>query len=235
MKLRISVAGAIAAAGVLLATANPAVSAGLPVEGNGWKLQSKHHITGIAPGTTFTVTFTSKALKTKYTPYLNRSIAQLKAEGVDISLGGVTEVDAGVCPPKGTIQFDEVYRPHNGEPGMSRALPCWASGEVARGGHVQINSEYWDGWTLPEYMLHNVFPHEMLHVIGLDHPNTDVNGDGDVSAGECVKTSYGNKPVMCNPNGGYGTSTNQGKLVGFDLAGVKQLLANGKAAAASKS
>ncbi|MFJ1747192.1 hypothetical protein ACIOJD_13240 [Streptomyces sp. NPDC088116] len=111
MKSRIPLTGAIAAAVALLATANPAVAADRPLEGNGWRLQSKHRITSIAPGTAFTITFTSTALKTKYTPYLTRSIAQLKAEGVNISIGGVTNIDPGMCPPtKGTIQFAEVYR-----------------------------------------------------------------------------------------------------------------------------
>ncbi|MEU3598495.1 hypothetical protein ABZ714_07140 [Streptomyces sp. NPDC006798] len=227
MKSRIFAVGAIAAAVGLLATANPAVAAGRPLEGKGWKLQSQHRVTSIAPGTVFTITFTSNALKTKYTPYLTRSIAQLKAEGLNISIGGVTNVSPAVCPPKGTVQFAEVYRPLGGQPGMSRALTCWTGDNAARGGHVQINSEYWTGWNLPEYMLNNVFPHELLHVIGLGHPNKDLNGDGTVAAGECVATSYGNKPVMCSPNGGYSTATNQGKLVGFDLAGVRRLIANG--------
>ncbi|MEU5402861.1 hypothetical protein ABZ348_26595 [Streptomyces sp. NPDC005963] len=234
MKSRIPVIGAIAAAVTLLATANPAVAVGRPLEGTGWKLLPQHRVTSIEPGTVFTVTFTSTALKTKYTPYLTRSITQLKAEGVNISIGGVTNVDPAVCPPtKGTIQFAEVYRPLNGQPGMSRALPCWTGDDAAWGGHVQINSEYWTGWNLPTYMLNNVFPHEMLHVIGLDHPNKDLNGDGTVAPGECVATSDGNKPVMCSPNGGYTTTTNQGKLVGFDAAGVRQLLANGTIASTS--
>ncbi|MFE5854765.1 hypothetical protein ACFQ61_16355 [Streptomyces sp. NPDC056500] len=228
MKSRFSVIGAMVAVVTLLLSAHPAVAAGRPLEGNGWKLLSNDRVTSIEPGTVFTVTFTSTALKTKYTPYLTRSIAQLQAEGVNISIGGVTNVDPAVCPPtKGTIQFAEVYRPLNGQPGMSRALPCWTGDNAAWGGHVQMNSEYWTGWYLPTYMLNNVFPHEMLHVIGLDHPNKDLNGDGTVAAGECVATSSGNKPIMCSPNGGYSTTADQGKLVGFDTAGVRQLIANG--------
>ncbi|MEU5161345.1 hypothetical protein AB0G74_17285 [Streptomyces sp. NPDC020875] len=226
MKSRISVVGAVVAAFLILLTANPAVAAGRPLEGNGWKLMAHHRVTSIAPGSVFTITFTSTALKTKYTPFLTRSLAQLQAEGVNISIGGVTNVAPELCPPQGTIQFAEIYRPL-GEPGASRALACWTGDNAARGGHVQMNSEYWTGWYLPEYMLHNVFPHELLHVLGLYHPNKDLNGDGTVAAHECVATSYGNKPVMCAPNGGYTTTTNQGKLVGFDLAGVRQLIANG--------
>ncbi|MBQ1164563.1 hypothetical protein KBZ21_42030, partial [Streptomyces sp. A73] len=76
--------------------------------------------------------------------------------------------------------------------------------------------------------LTNTIVHEVLHALGLDHPNTDLDGDGTVEPYECVQTSSGNKPIMCSPNGGYQTS-NMGKLVGFDVNGVKALLANARA------
>lgn len=46
---------------------------------------------------------------------------------------------------------------------------------------------------------------------------------------ECVATSYGNKPIMCDPNGGYRTTADADKLTGFDLNGRKALLANARA------
>ncbi|GAA2309857.1 hypothetical protein OHT20_06560 [Streptomyces caniferus] len=43
-----------------------------------------------------------------------------------------------------------------------------------------------------------------------------------------MATSYGNTPIMCSPNGGYKTS-NAGRLTGYDVNGLKALLANAKA------
>jgi hypothetical protein len=61
----------------------------------------------------------------------------------------------------------------------------------------------------------------------LDHPNTDLNKNGIVASGECVKNTAGIKPVLCSTNRGPVPSTAAGRYTSeFDLAGLRQMLAN---------
>lgn len=222
----IASATALALASVTAPVADAATT-GPVLSGTGWKALTSKNIDSIDPGRQYTVTFKSAFLKRKYAPMLVKSVEQLQDMGVRIDIGGVTAVDATSCPSAGTIQFDEVYRPLNGEPGMSRALSCHDQGNnSAWGGHVQMDSEYWTGWNIPSHVLENTFAHELTHVLGLDHPNTDLNNDGKVEKFECVKTSYGYTPVMCSPNGGYTSGTLPGTLGYYDGKGIAQMLAN---------
>ncbi|MBQ1163496.1 hypothetical protein KBZ21_36490, partial [Streptomyces sp. A73] len=84
------------------------------------------------------------------------------------------------CGPAYHIQVTERYRPL-GTPGWSKGVPCpWQPVGLGRGGLVIDNSEYWTGWPIRKAHLTNTIVHEVLHALGLDHPNTDLDGDGTV-------------------------------------------------------
>lgn len=209
---------------------SPAHAATITTSGVGHKILTSENITSVKPSQQYTVTFASATVKNQTAKYLARALPQIKAAGVKLTVGGTETVAAGKCPSRGHIHFTEVYRPL-GSAGMSRALPCYdTTDKTAWGGIVQMDSEYYDGsWPLPTYMMWNSHVHEMLHILGLDHPNYDKDKDGRVEDYECVATSYGNRPLMCSPNGGYKTAANMGKLVGYDINGVKALIANAQA------
>ncbi|RAJ70305.1 hypothetical protein K378_01470 [Streptomyces sp. Amel2xB2] len=221
------VAAAIAATVALTATQASAVT--VTTVGSGWKVFTAKNVTSIKPSQQYTVTFESTATKNLTAKYLAQAVPQINAAGVKLTVGGVETVAAGKCAPRGHIHVTRVYQPL-GKKGFSRALPCYdTTDNSAFGGIVQMDSEYYDGRnTLPTANMWNVHVHEMLHVLGLDHPNVDLNRDGTVADYECVQTSYKNKPLMCSPSGGYKTATNQGKLLAYDINGLKALLANAK-------
>ncbi|WP_326806623.1 hypothetical protein OHB04_02205 [Streptomyces sp. NBC_01775] len=224
--LATAAAGALAAA---VALAPQASAATVQTSGSGWKLTSQIGVYAASPSTTYTITFETAAMKTRYAPYYTEALKQINAAGLHITVGGVEPVDINKCGPKNHIQVTERYRPV-GTPGWSKGVPCpYQPKGLGVGGLVIYDSEYWDGsWPITQVHLKNTIPHEILHALGLDHPNTDLDKDGVIEPHECVATSYGNKPIMCSPNGGYSTS-NAGKLVGYDVNGVKALIANARA------
>lgn len=217
--------------GVALAlVTTPACASTATYSGTGWKIATFLGVKAISPTQQFTVTFASQTVKNRWAPKLTAAIAQLNATGVHIKIGGIeTYPNTATCPVRGHVFVMEAYRPL-GTAGYSRGLPCHdTENGAAWGGWVQMDSEYGAGtWKLADYLWKNLPAHEMLHAIGLNHANSDVNGNGVVENFECVKTSYGNSPLMCSPNGGYKTAANAGKLVGFDINGVKALLNNAK-------
>lgn len=194
--------------------------------GTGWRATTQCAVYSLNPNQPFTVTFSTQALKDRYVPYLTQELAQLNTAGLQISVGGIETPDYSTVPPQGHIQFGEAYRPI-GTPGYSQGLPCWNTADHSVwGGYVLIDSEYWDGsWSITETKKKNIIPHELLHTLGLDHPNTDLNNDGLVSSYEAVKDTTGVTPLMTSPNGGYQDSR-AGQLTPYDLNGIKQLLAN---------
>lgn len=227
--MRKTLAGATAAALTACAlTATPTHAATLTTAGTGWKLTSQLGVTSLSPSRQYTITFATAAMKTRYTPLLAPAVAQVNAAGVKLAIGGVEAVDPSKCGPVGHIQITEMYRPM-GRPGFSQGMPCPNPPKgVGVGGIVAYDSEYWTGYKIETYKLRNTIVHEPLHALGLDHPNRrDVTGT-EIPYG-CVATSYGNTPIMCSPNGGYKTTVNMGKLTGFDVSGIKALLANARA------
>ncbi|SCK41133.1 hypothetical protein [Streptomyces sp. WMMB 322] len=195
--------------------------------GPGFQVAARSGVTSVSPSRSYTITFASVRLRERYVPHLTDGVAQLRAAGVKVTIGGVEDVDPAVCPPRGHIQFTQTYRPV-GRGGYSRGMPCPAPEKgVAAGGVVTMDSEYFDGtWDIAPHKLRNTFTHEMLHVFGLGHPNLDRDGDGSVEPYECVTDPHGTSPVMCSPNGGHRSAAGAGRLTGFDVAGIRALLAN---------
>ncbi|GHJ21596.1 hypothetical protein [Streptomyces albus] len=216
----------LAVATAMTLTASQATAAGVRTAGTGWKTATVLGVTSASPTRTYTITFATEQLRQRYTPYYTQALPQIRDAGIHIELGGVEPVDPNRCGPDWHIQITEMYRPL-GTPGWSQGMPCpFPPQGMSRGGIVAYDSEYWDGtWDIKEHHLKNTIVHEVLHTLGLDHPNVDLDGDGKVAPYECVATSYGNKPIMCSPNGGYSTA-NAGKLVGYDVNGLKALVAN---------
>ncbi|OEU88121.1 hypothetical protein DB35_17060 [Streptomyces abyssalis] len=206
----------------------PAHAARLTVKGTGFRLATRLGVTSVSPSRQYTVTFASAELKRRYTPHLTAAVAQLRAAGVTMSVGGVERTDPSVCPPTGHIHYTEKYRPA-GRGGYSLGRPCPDPAEgVAAGGVVTMDSEYHDGtWHIAPYQVRNTSVHEMLHVLGLDHPNLDLDGDGAAGPYECPAGPGGTRPVMCSPNGGHRTA-GAGRLTGFDIEGIEALLANAR-------
>ncbi|WP_406474632.1 hypothetical protein [Streptomyces platensis] len=219
-----------AALAVCALAAVPTQAATLATKGTGWQLTTQLGVTSLSPGRQYTITFATSAMKTRYTPYLTAAVAQAKAAGLKLAIGGVEPVNPAKCGPVGHIQFTELYRPL-GRPGFSQGMPCPNPPKgVGTGGIVAIDSEYWDGtWPMPAYKLRNTLVHEPLHALGLDHPNLDLNKDGKTADYECAANPSGETPIMCSPNGGYRTAPGMGRLTGFDLNGLKALLANARA------
>ncbi|WP_030992241.1 hypothetical protein [Streptomyces sp. NRRL S-1813] len=226
--MRKPLACAAAALAACALTTTPTHAATLKTAGTGWKLASQLGVTSISPFRQYTITFATTAMKARYTPLLAPAVAQIKAAGVKITIGGVEAVNPAKCGPVGHIQITELYRPM-GKAGFSQGMPCPNPAKgVGVGGIVAYDSEYWTGYRIETYKLRNTLVHEPLHALGLDHPNSRDAAGQEIPYG-CVATSYGNTPVMCSPNGGYKTATNMGKLTGYDTNGLKALLANARA------
>ncbi|MFG2532757.1 hypothetical protein [Streptomyces sp. NPDC048516] len=197
--------------------------------GTGWRITTQCRVYCLSPSQQYTITFPTQALKDRYTPYLTAAVAQLVTAGVNLAIGGVETPDYSTVPPLGHIQYGEAYRPV-GTAGYSQGLPCYNTATNAVwGGYVLIDTEYWDGtWTITTIKLKNTLVHELLHTLGLDHCNSDMNNDGAIASYETVKDTTGVSPIMTSPNGGYQDSR-AGTLTPYDLNGIKQLLANATA------
>ncbi|WP_327222966.1 hypothetical protein OG229_02165 [Streptomyces platensis] len=225
---KILVASAAAALTACALTATPTQAATIVTAGTGWKLTSQLGVTSIWPSQTYTITFATEAMRKRYTPLLTPAVAQINAAGVHLKIGGVETVNPAKCGPAYHVQITEMYRPM-GKAGFSQGMPCPNPPKgVGVGGIVAYDSEYWTGYPIEQSKLRNTIVHEPLHALGLDHPNR-LDATGKEVAYGCVATSYGNTPIMCSPNGGYKTATNMGKLTGYDINGLKALLANAKA------
>ncbi|AKZ60745.1 conserved exported protein of unknown function (plasmid) [Streptomyces ambofaciens ATCC 23877] len=231
-------------AGVLTLTA-----ATLPTptySGTGWKALTQHGIYSLHPGP-YDIVWADTTARTTLTRYFKLPAAQVtRSVGVRINI--TTTLDTTpptACPARHRIVVHYTHQPM-GQPGMSQALPCHATGNnSAWGGHIRMDSEYWTvpTWfgpspTVNEARRKDAAAHELGHILGLDHANTDIDHDGVVEAGECVAKN-GLRPLMCSPNRGLPLSKpggGAGPFVhtleagrfskDFDLPGLRQLLAN---------
>lgn len=222
---------------LVVALATPADSATGPAySGRGWQIWTGQGIYSLNPDP-YEIVFADTTARTKLKPYLTKPAAQATTvTGVQITVTDTIDpTPAELCPPRHRIVVHYGYRP-TGEQGMSQANPCYEiSNGSAWGGHMLIDSEYWtsSAWFSADPVKNdgyrwNTISHELGHVLGLAHPNTDVDGDGTIEANECVATASGTRPVMCSPNtGGYLNAIDAGRFTPpFDEPGLKQLAAN---------
>lgn len=203
--------------------------------GYGWKILTRKGIHSIHPDG-YTIYFASDLARDRMRGHLNDVADQLASvTGVSFNVNTSTLRSTGgftSCPARHEIIVSHEYRPM-GEKGMSQALPCYSTYDnSAWGGYVRIDGEYWrEDWFSTNDVLNkarrlNAITHEVGHVIGLDHPNKDLDRDGSVEAHECEKTYYGYLPVMCAPKGGYTGSKSGGEFTSIDKPGLRQLEAN---------
>jgi len=235
LKRTLAIAATLAATAALAtSSAGTATAASVVTSGTGWKTVTQLGVTSASPSQTYTVTYESDAVRKFYAPQIQRAVDQINATtDLNIAIGGVEPMQPDKCGPDFHIQVMELRNPMGDDkPGWSQGMPCPHPPKgMSKGGVVAMNSTYRSGeWSsISQTQLQNTAVHEVLHAVGLDHPNYDKDGDGSVENYECVATSYGNKPIMCSPNGGYSTWNNVGRLVGYDINGIKQLVANARA------
>jgi hypothetical protein len=225
-----------AAAGLLLASTSPAGSATGPVySGRGWKILTSQGIYSLHPDP-YEIVWADATARTKLKGYMVKPASQVTTvTGVQVTVTDTIDLTpADTCPPRHRIVVHYGHQPM-GLKGMSQARPCYAIADgSAWGGHVLMDSEYWtsSSWFSTDPVKNdayraNAISHELGHVLGLDHPNTDIDADGTVEAYECVTTASGTRPLMCSPNGGYYNATDAGRFTPpFDEPGLKQLITN---------
>ncbi|MEU3528804.1 hypothetical protein AB0E62_33985 [Streptomyces sp. NPDC038707] len=241
MRLRVRLTLPALLAGLLLALApGQATAASAVYSGPGWRIDTANGIHSLSPAP-YLFTFADSASRTRLTPYAQAVAAQLTSvTGATFTVTTIIEAPPaeGSCPAEHHMVLGVKYRP-TGVKGMSRAWSCYTNRpgspdhHAAWGGWTWIDSEYWyANWfstnaTVNAAQIKNAITHEIGHLVGLAHPNTDVDGDGVVEDYECVRTTYGYLPVMCAPGlGGYTTSSGGGQFTSIEAPGLRQLVAN---------
>ena len=221
---------------LLLAGATDAHATTSPVyKGTGWQAWTSNSIYSLAPDP-YVVVFADSTARTKLSKYFTGPAAQVTtAVGVPITVSTTLDTTPVTsCPTRHRIIVHYSYRP-TGTTGMSTTSACHALADgSAWGGHIRMDSEYWTSstWfssnlTTNEARRKDAVTHELGHILGLAHPNTDLDKDGVIENGECVRNAAGLRPLMCSPNRGNPPSTAGGKFTSeFDLPGLRQMLQN---------
>jgi hypothetical protein len=240
--LSATTAGILAALTLLLASATSARAATTPVyQGTGWSIATEDDIHSLDIEDPYLFTFADTASRTRLTPYATAVATQLhEVTGLTITVTTIIEAPPaeGSCPAEHHMILGVKYRPI-GIAAMSHAYPCYTNRpgqpdyHAAWGGWTWIDSEYWyANWfstnsTVNTARIKNAVTHEIGHLVGLGHPNTDIDGDGIVEDYECVRTVSGYLPVMCAPGlGGATTEWGGGRFTSRDTPGLEQLVAN---------
>lgn len=236
-RVRVLMTAAIAAV-MLTLSAAPGGAAESPVySGPGWRAFTSKGIYSISPDP-YVVDFASATARDRLAPALKRAAEQITdVTGVKVTVSSTLRLGARPScadAPRHVMTFHMKWRPI-GERGMSQSYPCTAAANgSAWGGAVVMDSEYWstpnwfsDNETTNRVMRDNVTLHELGHLFGLAHANTDRDRDGRVERYECVQNSAGRRPVMCTPTGGYRTAANGGRYTTeFDVPGLEQMADN---------
>jgi hypothetical protein len=177
----------LAAAAVIgTPTHSHAATTGPVVSGTGWKLA--------APGIThldtqpWVIAFHDTASRTKLTPYLKNTAAELTSyTGVKFTVTTkIVPVTRGKCVTGHTISYRYMSKPDPLYPNRSFTGACGNTAHAANGAYVYINSDYWlKTRNFSEPVRMNVIWHETGHAVGLKHPDT------------CPTNSAGLRPLMC--------------------------------------
>ncbi|MEW1565780.1 hypothetical protein AB0454_22675 [Streptomyces sp. NPDC093509] len=176
----------LAAAAVIVAPGR-AHGTTVPVTaGTGWKLNSPA-ITHI-DSRPWTIAFHDTASRTKLTPYLRNTAAELTSYlGVKVTVTTkLVPVTRGKCVTGHVISYRYMSKPNPDRPNQSFTGSCGNTAHAADGAYVYINSDYWlKTRNFSEPVRMNVIWHETAHAVGLSHPAT------------CPTSKTGLRPLMC--------------------------------------
>lgn len=245
MKFKLGIAATMLATFSMLTATTP-VSADTPervYEGEGWKslyasYPDLYKIKSIDISEPYVFNWYDEASRDMLRPYVEDAAAQLEyITGGDFIVS--TEIDTRTSytcenQPDHVITMFAYHRPVGANrPGISKAYPCYQiSDESAWGGMVTMTSEYWlvPNWfstdpEVNEYRRRNIVSHEIIHILGLDHPNIP-DANGTLIPSNCVNDGVGLQPVACSPGLGYQNSEDGGEFTDWDIEGLQQLVAN---------
>jgi hypothetical protein len=175
------------AAGALFAPHHAdAATIGPVTSGNGWKLSAPRidHI----DTQLWTIAFHDTTSRTKLTPYLKNTAAELQSYlGVKITVSTrIVPVTRGVCVTGHVISYRYMSKPDPAYPNRSFTGSCGNAAHAANGAYVYINSDYWSPTRrFSEPVRMNVIWHESAHAVGLTHPTT------------CPTNAASLRPLMC--------------------------------------
>jgi hypothetical protein len=163
-----------------------AATIGPVTSGNGWKLNAPR-ITHIDTQP-WSITFHDTASRTKLTPYLKYTAAELSSYlGVKITVTTrIVPASTTTCTRGHVITYRYMSKPNPDRPNQSFAAVCGNNVQAADGASVYINSDYWSPTRrFSEPVRMNVIWHESAHAVGLAHPTT------------CPTNAAGLRPLMC--------------------------------------
>lgn len=202
--------------------------------GKGWQISANfNHINALSDdGTGYVIEYADHHLQVG----VEKAAAQIQSvTGMAFKTKFVATMPEQNCStwPRHVLELGSKWRP-DGRVGYSHSWPCYAVADhTAWGGWGFIDSEYWKAPNLishdpaiTEANTQNVITHEIGHLIGLDHPNKDLNGDGVVGDRECEKTANGYLPLMCALGGGYLDTHGEAQFTSLEIPALKQLVDN---------